>query len=190
MRIADKWSTLFFSFCFINPTSLIVLISSSVPFPYNVSPHPPFIPACRRPGRFRAWLQCYGRPYHCKRQDGASVKQTNRKPAWRFFRQTARLRPVRNTLSHRHLALTRETRCGDRALLTGSAACYQCLRGVGSIATPFMLTCVNPVTPYRHTQGSCSYRRNLTISQSLDGGASWSVQPWGLIYPGRIVSIS
>ena len=39
-----------------------------------------------------------------------------------------------------------------------------------------------------HTQGSCAYRRNLTLAQSLDGGASWSVQPWGLIYPGRIVS--
>ena len=38
----------------------------------------------------------------------------------------------------------------------------------------------------RGTQGSCSYRRNLTIAQSDDGGASWSIRPWGLVYPGRV----
>ena len=37
-----------------------------------------------------------------------------------------------------------------------------------------------------HTQGSCPYRRNLTISFSEDGGASWAIQPWGLVYPGRV----
>lgn len=36
-----------------------------------------------------------------------------------------------------------------------------------------------------HTQGSCPYRRNLTIAESSDGGASWTIRPWGLIYPGR-----
>jgi len=38
----------------------------------------------------------------------------------------------------------------------------------------------------RGTQGSCAYRRNLTIAESGDGGASWSIGPWGLIYGGRI----
>ena len=37
-----------------------------------------------------------------------------------------------------------------------------------------------------HTQGSCPYRRNLTIASSADGGASWSIEPWGLVYPGRV----
>eukprot|EP00729_Bicosta_minor_P017359 gene17359-7753_t len=34
----------------------------------------------------------------------------------------------------------------------------------------------------RCSPGSCVYRRNLTISESDDGGASWTTQPWGLIY--------
>lgn len=37
-----------------------------------------------------------------------------------------------------------------------------------------------------HTQGSCWYRRNLTIAHSPDGGASWSVEDWGLVYPWRV----
>jgi len=36
-------------------------------------------------------------------------------------------------------------------------------------------------------QGSCAYRRNLTVAASSDGGASWSIEPWGLIYKGRAV---
>jgi hypothetical protein len=36
-----------------------------------------------------------------------------------------------------------------------------------------------------HTQGSCAYRRNMTVAASSDGGASWTVDPWGLIYKGR-----
>ena len=36
-----------------------------------------------------------------------------------------------------------------------------------------------------HTQGSCAYRRNLTVASSTDGGASWAIEPWGLIYKGR-----
>ena len=36
------------------------------------------------------------------------------------------------------------------------------------------------------TQGSCAYRRNLTIAVSKDGGARWSIEPWGLVYPGRV----
>ena len=38
----------------------------------------------------------------------------------------------------------------------------------------------------RHTQGSCTYRRNLTIPMSSDGGASWKIEPWGLVYAGRV----
>ena len=38
----------------------------------------------------------------------------------------------------------------------------------------------------RGTQGSCGYRRNLTIATSADGGASWSIEPWGLVYPERV----
>ena len=38
----------------------------------------------------------------------------------------------------------------------------------------------------RGTQGSCGYRRNLTIAASADGGASWSIEPWGLVYPERV----
>lgn len=34
----------------------------------------------------------------------------------------------------------------------------------------------------RCSPGPCVYRRNLTISESDDGGASWTTQPWGLIY--------
>ena len=36
-----------------------------------------------------------------------------------------------------------------------------------------------------HTQGSCAYRRNLTVATSSDGGASWTIAPWGLIYKDR-----
>lgn len=36
-----------------------------------------------------------------------------------------------------------------------------------------------------HTQGSCPYRRNLTVAVSGDGGASWAIEPWGLIYEDR-----
>ena len=36
-----------------------------------------------------------------------------------------------------------------------------------------------------HTQGSCAYRRNLTVAASGDGGASWTIEPWGLIYKDR-----
>lgn len=36
-----------------------------------------------------------------------------------------------------------------------------------------------------HTQGSCAYRRNLTIAVSGDGGSSWTIEPWGLIYDNR-----
>ena len=35
------------------------------------------------------------------------------------------------------------------------------------------------------TQGSCAYRRNLTVASSTTGGASWEIEPWGLIYEGR-----
>ena len=36
-----------------------------------------------------------------------------------------------------------------------------------------------------HTQGSCVYRRNLTVAASTDGGTSWVIEPWGLIYKDR-----
>ena len=38
----------------------------------------------------------------------------------------------------------------------------------------------------RCSPGSCVYRRNLTIAESDDGGASWTVQPWGLVYADRV----
>lgn len=38
----------------------------------------------------------------------------------------------------------------------------------------------------RCSPGSCVYRRNLTISSSDNGGATWSMASWGLIYPGRV----
>lgn len=37
-----------------------------------------------------------------------------------------------------------------------------------------------------HTTRSCFYRRNLTIAHSTDGGASWSIDGWGLVYPWRV----
>jgi hypothetical protein len=36
-----------------------------------------------------------------------------------------------------------------------------------------------------HTQGSCAYRRNLTVATSADGGQKWQIEAWGLIYKGR-----
>ena len=36
-----------------------------------------------------------------------------------------------------------------------------------------------------HTQGSCPYCRNLTIAVSDDGGAGWTIEPWGLVYEDR-----
>ena len=38
----------------------------------------------------------------------------------------------------------------------------------------------------RGTQGSCAYRRNLTIAASGDGGLTWSIEPWGLVYSERV----
>lgn len=38
----------------------------------------------------------------------------------------------------------------------------------------------------RCSPGSCVYRRNLTIAESDDGGTSWSILPWGLIYRDRV----
>ena len=38
----------------------------------------------------------------------------------------------------------------------------------------------------RGTQGSCAYRRNLTVSASDDAGLTWSTGAWGLVYPGRV----
>ena len=38
----------------------------------------------------------------------------------------------------------------------------------------------------RCSPGSCVYRRNLTIAVSEDGGNSWAVQPWGLVYTDRV----
>ena len=38
----------------------------------------------------------------------------------------------------------------------------------------------------RCSPGSCVYRRNLTIAESDDGGASWAVRPWGLVYADRV----
>lgn len=35
------------------------------------------------------------------------------------------------------------------------------------------------------TSASCVYRRNLTVAVSADGGASWAIEPWGLVYPAR-----
>ena len=37
--------------------------------------------------------------------------------------------------------------------------------------------------------GSCVYRRNLTISESDDGGATWTTHPWGVIYAVRASTV-
>lgn len=84
----------------------------------------------------------------------------------------------------------------DQPFDVGFGPGYNCQHGLLSAANRTKLLLSKPTAtlhgdangaPHsRCSPGSCVYRRNLTVAESDDGGASWTVNPWGLIYTDRI----
>jgi hypothetical protein len=109
-----------------------------------------------------------------------------------------------DTQTHRHtdtqtgseIPSWRDCCRGFQPFDTGFGPGYNCEAGLLSANNRTKLLLSHPTatlhgdsTGAPHTRcspGSCVYRRNLTIAESDDGGASWSVNSWGLIYRGRV----
>lgn len=84
----------------------------------------------------------------------------------------------------------------DQPFDTGFGPGYNCEAGLLSVRNRTTLLLSHPTAtlkgdstgaPHsRCSPGSCTYRRNLTIAASDDGGVSWSIEPWGLVYSNRL----
>lgn len=84
----------------------------------------------------------------------------------------------------------------DQSFSTGFGPGYNCEYGLLSANNRSKLLLSKPTAtlhgdstgaPHsRRSPGSCVYRRNLTIAVSENGGDSWAVQPWGLVYTDRV----